>query len=147
MGCKKEDDNLVTPKAVTTPPAVSLSCSGANHCANGSADGKRAKAYWFNSPCRDYGQSRWADFFKAGSTFASCSGGICTGTISSWPDTSSWRVMTPGKYSLLIFIDTDSSSSPTVGPGAAEPAACLENIDVQESTPTITMDSWFDYHF
>ncbi len=120
-------------------PSMSLSCASSN-CASSSTSA-RAFVYITTSGCLNiaYGQ------IATGTGSVSCSGGICSGSISSWtnPSGSPITQIVSGSYAVCSIIDITGSYVNTVPAG--DSTSSNSNVTV-ESNP-ISLTSWINGAF
>jgi hypothetical protein len=131
VGCAKEsDDNDSSSGGATTIiPDVTFSCSNSTNCADDSANAKVTYVVFYKVACSSIGSPNSTNAYALGAGSTSCSGGTCTGTVSTFTDFESNSVSTVdadvSTMTVYAYIDINDNSSPDSG----EPYYCADNVD------------------
>lgn len=138
IGSEDSDDS----SSSDTMGSLSITCSSSSDCADNSADDSSGKAYaaFLNVSCASFtGTNSQMEIWGSGS--ASCSGGTCTASISSWYDSSDNATtdVPSGTVAVFTYIDTNNDEEPTNG----EPYECVDSQSASSSDSSVTItDEW-----
>lgn len=131
VGCAKESDDNDSSSGgpTTTIPDVTFSCSNSTNCADDSANAKFTFVVFYKVTCSSIGSPNSTNAYVLGAGSTSCSGGTCTGTVSTFVDFNNNSVSTVdadvSTMTVYAYIDMNGNRSPDSG----EPIYCADNVD------------------
>ena len=120
VSCSSDDTTSTTPSYNVYD--FSITCNASQDCQDNSANNATARAAWTKQACPATSSTT---YLSIGTGTVSCTGGTCTGTVSNY----STAQLEEGDYSVVVYIDTNSSGTPNTG----EPYECSSPFTISSS--------------